>query len=379
VVLVIKNNTMRKLIYIALVAASAFILVQSCKKSSPGDNGTGGKGSSFDRAALLANMSTNIILPAYTAYQTSTLNLDAAVTAFNAAPDLTKLAALQTAFKAAYLQWQSTSVFEFGPAADVQLRVNTNTYPTDVAQITANINAGTYNPVLLANLSAKGLPAIDYLLFGTSDNNAVLSLFTTDGKAANRKTYLAALSAELKTNATTTLAGWNATYKNTFLAATGTDVGSSVGQLVNQLVYDYEILKNYQIGVPAGTQSMGAALPQKVEAYYSKNSLQLALQHVQALQNVYLGKDGLGLDDYLVSANAKYTDGRALNDVIKAQFTTAIAKMQALSDPLATNISTNQAAVVAAYTELQKLTVLLKTDMTSSLGILITYGDNDGD
>lgn len=370
---------MRKLIYTALIAVSTFVLVQSCKKSSTDDKG-GDKGASFDRAAMLTNISTNIILPAYTSYQTATVNLDAAVTAFVAAPDAAKLTALQTAFKAAYTQWQSTSAFEFGPAASIQLQVNTNTYPADLTQIAANINSGTYNPGVLANLSAKGLPAIDYLLFGTgADNNAILLQYTTDSKAANRKTYLAALSAELKTNATTVLAGWNGSYKATFLAATGTDVGSSVGQLTNQLVYDYEILKNFEIGIPAGTQSMGNALPQKVQAYYSKISLSLALQHVQALQTLYMGKDGLGFDDYLTAANAKYTDGRGLNDVIKAQFASAITKLQALSDPLSTNITTNQAAVVAAYTELQKLTVLLKTDMTSSLGILITYGDNDGD
>jgi hypothetical protein len=65
--------------------------------------------------------------------------------------------------------------------------------------------------------------------------------------------------------------------------------------------------------------------------------------------------------------------------VIKNQFATATTKLQALTDPLSDNIKNNNTAVTAAYTELQKLTVLLKTDMPSSMGILITYGDNDGD
>ncbi|WP_316844140.1 imelysin family protein [Pedobacter psychrodurus] len=371
---------MRKIIYLAVIALSAFILVQSCKKSaSSDDNGTGDKGSSFDRKAMLTNMSTNMIIPAYTAYLASAVSLDAAVTAFNGAPDLAKLTTLQNAFKAAYKQWQSTSIYEFGPAGDVGLRVNTNTYPTDVNQINANVNSGIYNPLLLANLSAKGLPALDYLLFGTgTDNAAILVQYTSDSKATNRKTYLASLATEMKTNASTVLNAWNGTYKNTFINATGTDVGSSTGQLINQIVYDYETLKNYQVGVPAGVQSMGNTFPQKVEAYYSKISAQLVLLHLQALQNVYLGKDGSGFDDYLIQANAKYNGG-SLNDAIKNQFTVAIAKVQTLTDPLSTQITNTPAAVTAVYTELQKLTVLLKTDMTSSLGILITYGDNDGD
>ncbi|NCD68554.1 imelysin family protein [Mucilaginibacter agri] len=370
---------MRKITIAALSFASVLTLMQACSKSSGGDDGKQ-TNTQFDRKGLLTNMSTNIILPAYTSFQASASALNDAVVAFNASPDAAKLTAAQTAFVAAYKQWQSTSEYDFGPANQANFRVNINTYPADITQINTNIISNTYNPALLANLAAKGLPAIDYLLFGVgTDNASILAQYTADAKAANRKTYLAALALEIKTSATSVLSTWNSSYKATFLAADGTDVGSSLGQLVNQLVYDYEILKNYEVGVPAGTQSMGTTYPQKVQAYYSKISLQLALLHIQAMQNLYMGKDGLGLDDYLINVNAKYSDGRLLNDVIKAQFATATAKLQALTDPLADNIRTNPGAVTAAYTELQKLTVLLKTDMTSSLGILITFGDNDGD
>jgi len=374
---------MRKLIYAALIAASTIVLIQACSKSTDGSKPVD-NGSSFDRKGMLTNISTNIIIPAYTAYQANVVSLDAAVTAFNAGPTTTNLTALQAAFKLAYQQWQATSVFDLGPAEQVSLRVNTNTYPTDVAQINANITAGAYEPTLLANLAAKGLPALDYLLFGTgSDNNAILLQYTTDSKAANRKAYLSKLSAELKANATTVLSAWTSSYKTTFINAGGTDQGSSTGLLINQLVYDYETLKNYEIGIPAGVQSMGTTFPQKVQAYYSKMSVQLALLHLKAIQNIYLGVgatgDGLGLDDYLVQAKAKYSDGTSLNDVIKAQFATATTKLNGLTDPLSDNIKNNLTAVTATYTELQKLTVLLKTDLPSSLGILITYGDNDGD
>ncbi|WP_158275207.1 imelysin family protein [Pedobacter sp. HMWF019] len=371
----------RKYILAAVLAASVFAGIQACKKSSSGSQTT--DDNAFDRKAMLTNVSANIIVPAYTAFKQNTSDLDLAVSAFIGAPDVAKLMALQNAFVIAYKQWQSTSAFEFGPAAQINLGVNVNTYPANIDQINANIKADTYNPQLLANLAAKGLPAIDYLIFGVGiDNASILSQYTTDPNATKRKKYLAALSTELKTEAATVSAGWSSAYQSTFVNASGTDVGSSVGQLLNQLVYDFEILKNFEVGIPAGTQSMGTTFPTKVQAYYSKISVQLALLHLQAIQNIYLGKssagDGLGFDDYLVKANAKYLGG-SLNDAIKNQFSTATAKLQTLTDPLSDQIKTNPAAVTAAYTELQKLTVLLKTDMTSSLGILITYGDNDGD
>jgi predicted lipoprotein len=376
-----KTHIMRKFIYAVLMAASVAVVIQACSKSGDPGKGPDTGNNNFDRKALLTNISTNIIIPAYTTYQADVTAFSDAVTAFTAAPDNAKLVVVQNTFSATYLQWQATSAFEFGPAADVSLRVNTNTYPTDVTQINSNVTAGTYNPNLLANISAKGLPALDYLLFGTgADNNAIIVQYTTDGKAANRKSILTALTAELKENADAVASAWNGTYKNTFINATGTDVGSSLGLMVNQLVYDYEVLKNFEIGIPSGVQSLGTAFPQKVQAYYSKKSVALTLAHIRALQTLYTGKDGIGLDDYLVAVNAKSSTGATLNDVIKAQFAAGATKIQTtLTDPLSAQISSNPAPVVAAYTELQKLTALLKTDMTSSLGILITYGDNDGD
>jgi predicted lipoprotein len=369
-----------KFIYPAIIALIAVAAFQACKKSGTSPSSTG---SGFDRKGMLTNLSTNIIIPGYISFQASAVSLDSAITAFNTSPDITKLGNLQTIFKTIYEKWQSVSVFDFGPASTENLRISINDFPADVTQINANLTTGSYNLASLSTLPAQGLPAIDYLLFGIgADNNAILTQYTTDGEAANRKTYLAAISTIIKTKATNVLNGWKTTYPATFINAAGTDVGSSIGQLTNELNQDFEVLKNYEIGIPLGIQSMGTAFPQKVQAYYSKISLQLALLHLQAVQNVYLGQsaqgNGLGFDDYLIEAKAQYNGG-SLNDAIIAQFATATTKLQALSDPLATQITSNSTAVNAAYQALQLQTVLLKTDMPSALGILITYGDTDGD
>jgi hypothetical protein len=39
----------------------------------------------------------------------------------------------------------------------------------------------------------------------------------------------------------------------------------------------------------------------------------------------------------------------------------------------------NKDALLNSYEELQKLVPFIKVDMTSGLGVLITYQDNDGD
>jgi predicted lipoprotein len=317
-------NMNKKFILPAAAVLIALAAFQACTKSNPSPNGGGGTSSTgFNRASMLTNLSTNIIVPGYVAFQASVSKTDSLVTVFNASTTLSNLTALQTAFKDTYLKWQAVSVFDFGPAGTENLRISVNTFPADVNQINTNISTGSYNLASLSTLPAEGLPGMDYLLFGTgTDNNAILTAYTTDALAAKRKTYLSAISAIIKTKATNVLNAWKSTYPATFIGAAGTDVGSSVG--------------------------------------------------------VSAQGDGLSFDDYLVSAKATYNNG-SLNDAIKAQFVTALADLNALSNPLSAQITTNLTAVTSAYTALQQQTVLLKTDMPSALGILITYGDTDGD
>ena len=53
--------------------------------------------------------------------------------------------------------------------------------------------------------------------------------------------------------------------------------------------------------------------------------------------------------------------------------------MNNLPGTLGNDIIYNKPMVQETYQELQKLVPLIKVDMTSALGVLITYQDNDGD
>lgn len=370
---------------LAIFAVSLLLGISfSCSKSGSSGNGSG---NTIGKDSSLINIGNNIILPAYQSLAISANSLDSAIFDFNAGPNSTKLAAVQALFKTAYIRWASASEFDyFGPAATGQpLLAGLNLFPTNTTTIEGNITAGNNNVNAFANSSAKGLPALDYLLFGT---NGTVAAYTTDGTAANRKAYLAAISADIKAEANAAWNGWQASggnYINTFINGTGNSVSSSLGLLINSLVQDFEIGKNDRLGIPLGKQPPGQVLPvlpNEVEAYYSGISVQLALAQLKAVQNIYLGVgtsgDGPGLEDYLTMVNAKYGNG-LLTDTIKAGFVSAVSGLQAIPDPFSVTIQNNPAPAIAVYTSYQKLVVLLKTDMPSSLGVLITFGDNDGD
>jgi len=349
------------------------LLLFSCKKKEEKKEQP-----DFDRKAMLTNIGNNIILPAYSDFSQKSGDLHAKVQDFNKNPGTASLTAVQLAFKNAFLSWEPVAVFGFGPAEQEALRVSLDVYPTDTAQINKNIADGSTNLDGAQNIDAKGFPAVDYLLFGVaSDNAGILAKFTTDAQATNRKAYLEAIAAQISTKASAVSNAW-ASYLNTFVNASGTDVGSSVGILVNQLNYSFEMIKNNKIGIPLGKQTLGNPLPEKTEAYYSGISAQLAVKHEESILNIFLGGSGLGFDDYLTHLKANYNGG-SLADAIHTQLSLVKEKLVAIPDPLSVAIVNNMAVVNTAYTELQKTVVLLKSDLSSALGVLITYQDNDGD
>jgi predicted lipoprotein len=377
-----------KRIVVLILSFAAIILLSvnfSCSKGSPGNNTPAIKDS------ILLNIGDNIILPAYQSLATAVNSLDSSITDFNASPNSIKLSNVQALFITAYTDWQSVSEYNyFGPAASVEPTLaSINIFPTNIDTINNNITVNNDNVNAIANTDAKGFPALDYLLFGSGNNT--LANYTTDSKATNRQKYLAAVSADIKTEINNVLSGWSASngnYINTFVSGSGNSVSSSLGLLLNSIDQDFEILKNDRLGIPLGKIPVGSSLPLAptyVEGYYSGMSTQFALAQLKTMQGLYLGTtgqgNGLGLINYLQKAeqqnpNLKYNGG-LLSDTLKADFTLAISDLQAIPNPLSQNLSNPN--VSAAFAECQLLVTLLKTDMPSDLGVLINYGDNDGD
>ena len=386
---VIKLSIMKRNVLVlpaALLLITAGFLYSCSKSGGGGGTNPGGGGTTTGKDSILTNIGNNIILPAYASLSISVNSLDSAILDFNAGPSSVKLKAVQTLFKSAYINWQSASEFNyFGPASSIQPNLSgLNIFPTDSVKIESNITSANNNVTAFANAAAKGFPALDYILFGGTGANLIG--FTTDANAANRKAYLAAVSADIKSEVTAVVKGWSASggnYIATFLNGTGNSISSSLGLLLNSMIQDFEITKNDRLGIPLGKMPAGQPiLPKELEAYFSGISAQLATAQIKAIQNLYLGigvnGNGPGLQDYVIKANAQY-NGSSLDGAITTNLTSAITGLQGIPDPLSATIQSNPAPATAVYTTAQLLVVLLKTDMASSLGVLITFGDNDGD
>jgi predicted lipoprotein len=366
--------------FIILTILSFSLVFINCKKKK-NTNEDKNANDSFDKQAMLINMADNVILPAYSSFK---ISLDSLLTVYNTFKNTGNISDFQLVkqnYFTAYLKYQRCDLFEFGPAETSIIRANFNVFPTDTVQIKSNITSGTYDLGLISNLDAKGFPALEFLLFG--NNSTELDIVTSFTTSTTRKDYCSNILNEMLTKTNYVVSTWNSSYRTTFINSLGTDLGSSIGFLVNQLNFELDYLKNAKIGIPLGKKSLGVPVPASCEAFYTGKSLSYAKETLAQLENTYLGRsysgtNGIGFDDYLLHLNAKYNGG-LLNNAIIAQFALAKTKLNAIPDPLSNQVTTNATTVDAAYSELVKLLVLLKTDMPSNLGVIITYQDGDGD
>lgn len=365
--------------YLSLLFLAGIVLLAGCKKDDPDE-----PEDSFDRGAMLANYADNVIIPRYTAFQQDMEALEISANAFATTPDVDRLVALRAEWESAYLSWQRCAMFEFGPAANVVLRSTCNTFPTDTSDIHNNITTGSWVLGSASNIDAIGLPALDYLLHGIGDTDAaIVAKYDSDPYADNRVEYLLALIDQMKTKIDQVANQWSSGYRGTFVSSSGTDIGSSLSLMVNDLNFDYELIKNAKIGIPLGVQTLGIARPEYTEAFYSGISKDLALESLRANRDVYRGmsesgNNGTGLDDYLIFLGAQHTNG-TLHEAITNQFSASDQALSAVADPLSESIVNTPSVVENAHTKIQQHVVLYKTDMASALGVLITYADGDGD
>lgn len=364
-----------------------FALIISCKNNSKYE--TPPTGADSDRGSMLTNIADNIVVPAYAHFELKLRNMITKSDAFRANPTTATLTEYRTAWQEAYIAWQKAALFDFGPALDYTLNSFMNVYPTNVTTINANITSGTASLETFSSYAAQGFPALDYLINGIAATDAeIVAQYTTEANADKRKAYLLQLTNQMRTKFDIVNNAWKGTYRNTFVASTGTGLYSSTSLMVNGIVFYYErYLRSGKFGIPSGAMVGGTLLPASVEAFHKKDiGKTLAQTAHQAFvdffngENFTTGTEGASLKTYLNSLDVKdATTHILLSETINTQFDVVNNKFTLLTENLSNEVSTNNTAMITMYNELQKAVRMLKVDMTSATSITITYTDNDGD
>lgn len=342
---------------------------------------------SFDRVTFLAYYADSLIIPEYAKLNSDVEELKTSIEGFVSLPDEQSLKNAQNAWYNAYMQWQNCSAFDFGPAQGNfgTLSEDVGTFPSTITGsqskkgIEEYIAAGDNS---LSNFArdTRGFLGIEYLLFESDDNNVVNKFQSAEGE--KRKAYLIAITNDIVIKINDVYTKWSQ-YRSKFIENNGTDAGSSTSELYNEFVKSFEALKNYKYGLPAGKRpGQTKSEPDKVEGFYSGTSFETSKKHWETIQRLWQGKttngyDGIGFEEYVASTvtgkdlvHSTQVQIKSVNDAFNT-FPNNITLSQA--------ITTNEPSVETINTELQKMTRFLKSDMSSLLGISITYSSGDGD
>lgn len=368
-----------KSIFGILVAATCFLA--SCTKNS----GTGDSDSlfgSYDQESMLNNIGSNVLLPGIQHFAASAAAANTAIASFTASPDAASLTAAQNAWVQLALDWATAASFDFGPMNDQLLSAQIDTWPVNTTKIENAVN--TQADAATQGSDAKGLKALEYLLFDKNGNQQVLGKYTGDDEAAtNRKKYLASVAQNLVTISSTLQNAWSGDgkYFSTFTSAKGNNVSSSVSLLVNTISLYLDVVKNMKVGNPIG---MGVKIndnqphPDMIEYTLAEQSLPAMKANVQSMKAAFDGGNGQGLDDLLDYVKAQ-KDGQNLSAVINSTFDDVIAKIDAVTPPYATAVSGQTQQLKDIYNSLKLLIAYFKVDVANNLGVTITFSDTDGD
>ncbi len=351
------------------------ILFSSCDKSKNKNSGN------YNRKAMLESYADKVIIPAYTQLQQKVNTLKTTSDNFIQQPDNTTLLNFRNAWIETAKAFQFCNSFSFGPAESLtgDFTIDAGTFPVNEAQtedfIAQTGNTG-FDPLNNFARDTRGIYGIEYLIF-KNDEAQTISNFSNN----NRKNYLTVIVNDLKSRTDKLNTDWQQ-YKNTFINADGTDAGSSASLLFNQFLIGYENIKNYKLGLPLGLRvGQTAPAPEKVEAYYSGISTELIQLNFKSTMQIYFGNDfdnneGLGFDDYLKTVEG----GEELVNEAIAQMNNVKAALENIPQGRLSDIITSDFSKPDdAHTEMAKLTRYIKSDMSSLLGISITYSSGDGD
>ncbi len=326
------------------------------------------------RGQQLVSVYQNGVLPSHGDFVAATEALLNTTEVFSEAPSSAGLMAVQASWRVATLQWKRCEVYDFGPVGDFFLATRIHRWPADTVSLEEKLLTG--EPIDEAFIAAKGssvvgLAALEYLLFG---DGALTALSTNP----SRRAYLRATTRYLLTTARELQRRWKEAGPDfTSNSTLSTDGGQNI--FTNGLIAYLDKSIRFRLRAPLGELNGTAINPQAVETPYADLSSDCLRAGFGEWKRAYYGGaeriTDYGFDDYLLVLGNKSV-GPAINEAIER----VDSQLQDLGDvDLNHLLLTNPVAVRALVDDLRALLVLIRVDLSSAIGVVLTVNDADGD
>ncbi len=329
------------------------------------------------RAEVLHSLTSQVILPGYTAAADGMARLSRSVDALCSAPGDAGLDAARDAWRGARQAWLRTESYRFGPAMDRRSMSMVDWWPIDAEKIDRNL-AGEEEMTVervteFLPATQRGLGVAEYLLFG--EGSAGLS----DGSDPKRCAYLQAVTTVISDEVAGILADWQGEDDSSGYADYFDGTGSlalidsdAEAEVVRSLVFQVRTIANMRLGAGFGidTTADATAIPEG----NASNSREDLLSQLDSIASVYRGAEGgLGVSAR-VTAVSPETDAR-MREAIEA----TIAATGNLEGSIVELLEADPAQVREVYDRFKELQRVLNTEIVSLLGVSVGFSDTDGD
>jgi predicted lipoprotein len=339
----------------------------------------GGGGNDL-RPAVLEHIGHAVAVPAFTALRDRADALVHAMDTLCAAPDPGTLAAAQTAWSAERDAWSRVLPFNFGPLTP-ELRA-LDFWPVRAQTVESAVAAAPAEPdvayVSGLGVSSRGLPALEYLLWGDGPDDPLVALRHPDD-GPRRCAYARALAADIAARAETIRAAWDPGYADA-LATPGDvypTVKAALDEVVNKEIDALLTMVKSKLDTPLGNLSGAAVDPDLLESRFAARSVADLQANLAGVWAVYHGAD---LDAPAAGLSVLVADlDPALDERVRAQYARVRETLAAIPDPISAALVDDRGAVQLARDELDTLRRMIKLDVASTLGVTLALSDNDGD
>ncbi|PCC67297.1 hypothetical protein SAMN02745121_07056 [Nannocystis exedens] len=339
-------------------------------------------GGDDSRPAVLEHVAREVAVPAFAALHERAEATVAAIDALCAGPDATTLAAAQDAWSEGRDAWARVLPFGFGPLPPELNALDFWPVRVDTVEEAVAGAPDAADAAYLGTLgvSAKGMPALEYLLWGEAEGAALAALQAEGG--ARRCGYARALAADIAARTDAVAAAWSGEYADALASAgSGSAVYDSLkaglDEVVNKSIDACLTMVKGKLDNPLGNLTGAAEDPSLMESRFSGRTRADLQANLAGVWAVYHGADpeapAAG-----ISVLVRELDP-ALDDRVRTQYARAGEVLAAVPEPMTAALVADRTAVQLARDELDTFRRLLKLDVASTLGVTLALSDNDGD
>lgn len=352
----------RSVVHGLSVAALSAALTPSCKRTRT-------------QPEVLASLVEDVHAVDVRALLVASRSLSQSTEKLRVAPGAAGIHAAREAWRAAALAWKRVHVFRSGPIVDTNALLRASFWPARPAAIDtllksdSALDAGVLDTT---GVDARGIYGLEYLLFDRE--NGVAAPARVAGASGDRaREYASTCSADVTKYAALAADALGKGGERFAPAFSGAGQ-ASVNRLVSHLVESVEVIAENRLALLLWMNRIGRVKPADVEGFASGASKDLVVATLESARALYDGGEGGAGLGALVEPVSPAVDAK-----IHARFAGARGAILSLDGPLERAVKADSKKVEAAHKAVKALEIALKADLTSTLGVTLTFTSADGD